>query len=90
MVEYTTVSSKGQIVIPKKIREQSGWGPGDQLELVWTGDKLELKKAKAVAPQPDARMVRELLGKYRTLNDEESSTSERKKLRDGLYGKLDS
>lgn len=90
MVEYTTLSSKGQIVIPKKIREQSGWGPGDQLELVWTGDRLELKKAKPVAPQPEVSVVRELLGKYKTLSDEESSASDRKKLREGLYGKLDS
>lgn len=70
MGEYTTISSKGQLVIPRRIREQANWNPGNPLEIVWTGEKLELRKAEPIPEQPKASVVRELLGKYRTARDE--------------------
>lgn len=91
MPEFSTLSSKGQLVIPKKIREQTGWQPGDQLEIEWLGDRLELRRAIKKEAKPQASLVRELLGKYQT-DDKEGLTNEEKPrdLRKNLYGKIDS
>jgi len=37
------VTSKGQITIPKDIRERLGVGPGDMLEFLAEGDRLEVR-----------------------------------------------
>ena len=41
----TTVSSKGQIVIPKELREQHGWSAGTVLEIEEQGDAVVLRAA---------------------------------------------
>jgi AbrB family looped-hinge helix DNA binding protein len=87
--DFSTLSSKGQLVIPKRVREQAGWKPGEQLELIWMGDRLELRKAVPAADQPQASVVRELLGKYRTGDSSSHAETEKvKDLRENLYGKL--
>lgn len=89
--DYITLSSKGQLVIPKRIREQAGWNAGDQLEVICFADKLELRKVEPVPEQPKASVVRELLGKYRTSAiGEQEEPDDVRKLRKSLHGKLDS
>jgi AbrB family looped-hinge helix DNA binding protein len=39
----TTLSSKGQIVIPRQIRQRHGWRPGAIFTIVDDGDALVLK-----------------------------------------------
>ena len=39
----TTLSSKGQIVIPRQIRQRHGWRPGATFTIVDDGDTLVLK-----------------------------------------------
>jgi len=47
----TTVTQKGQVTIPKRVREQLGLKPGDQVEFGLTDDgRVELKKAKSKRP----------------------------------------
>ncbi len=41
-METTTVSSKYQIVIPQKIRQQMHIHPGQQLQVISYGDRIEL------------------------------------------------
>ena len=41
----TTLSSKGQIVIPRQIRQRHGWRPGVTFTIVDEGDALVLKPA---------------------------------------------
>lgn len=41
----TTLSSKGQIVIPRKIRKSHGWGAGICFTIIDEGDALILKPA---------------------------------------------
>lgn len=49
----TTLSSKGQIILPKAIRDAHGWGPGTQF-LVEEQDGAVL--LRPVSPLPPARV----------------------------------
>jgi AbrB family looped-hinge helix DNA binding protein len=42
----TRLSSKGQVIIPKAVRERHGWRPGDALEVEDRGDAVVLRRAK--------------------------------------------
>ena len=42
----TTVSTKGQVVIPKEIRRRHGWGAGSALEVEDRGDWVALRLAR--------------------------------------------
>ena len=44
----TTVSTKGQVVIPKDIRDRLGWEPGTTLELEDLGDRIVLRERRKV------------------------------------------
>ncbi|MBV1689049.1 AbrB/MazE/SpoVT family DNA-binding domain-containing protein [Novosphingobium sp. G106] len=44
MTAQTKLSAKGQVVIPKDVRDRLGWPQGSQLELVETGDGVLLRK----------------------------------------------
>jgi AbrB family looped-hinge helix DNA binding protein len=39
-----TMSTKGQIVVPKEIRERAGIGAGDELEISLENGRIQLKK----------------------------------------------
>ncbi len=42
------LSTKGQLVIPKEIRDKHGWGPGTELMLVDEEDRLVLREVPDV------------------------------------------
>ena len=42
-MQVTTVTSKGQVTIPKSVRQQLGICQGSQIEFVVMGDKVELR-----------------------------------------------
>ena len=44
MVSATKMSTKGQIVIPKHLREKLGLQPGDPLAMAVDGERLVLRK----------------------------------------------
>jgi AbrB family looped-hinge helix DNA binding protein len=44
----TTLSTKGQIIIPKEIRERRGWAAGLTLEVEEHGDSIVLRPARAL------------------------------------------
>ncbi|WP_027058188.1 AbrB/MazE/SpoVT family DNA-binding domain-containing protein [Mesorhizobium loti] len=46
----TTVSTKGQVILPSAIRKQRDWGAGTRLEVEDTPDGVLLKLAPAFAP----------------------------------------
>jgi AbrB family looped-hinge helix DNA binding protein len=46
VVETVTISPKFQIVIPKRIRERLGLHPGQKIEAIQYGDRVELVPAK--------------------------------------------
>ncbi len=44
MIAATKMSTKGQIVIPKQLREKLGLQPGDPLVMAVDGNRLVLRK----------------------------------------------
>jgi AbrB family looped-hinge helix DNA binding protein len=46
----TTVSTKGQVILPKAIRQRRNWQPGTQLVVEDTPDGVLLKAAPIFAP----------------------------------------
>jgi AbrB family looped-hinge helix DNA binding protein len=49
-VEITRLSSKGQVVLPKAIRDAYGWSPGTQLLIEDGPDGVLLRPRPEVAP----------------------------------------
>ncbi|QGP92832.1 Antidote-toxin recognition MazE, bacterial antitoxin [Neomoorella glycerini] len=43
-VEITKLSSRGQVVIPKEIRQQLGWETGDHVAVEVQGDMVILRR----------------------------------------------
>ncbi|HEX4742847.1 MAG TPA: AbrB/MazE/SpoVT family DNA-binding domain-containing protein [Caulobacteraceae bacterium] len=43
----TVVSTKGQVILPKAVRESRGWGPGVRLQVIETEDGVLLRQAPA-------------------------------------------
>lgn len=44
MTAQTKLSAKGQVVIPKDVRDRLGWLQGSELELIETGDSVLLRR----------------------------------------------
>jgi AbrB family looped-hinge helix DNA binding protein len=49
-VAKTRLSSKGQVIIPKVVRDRQGWQPGDELEVEDRGDLVVLRRPKPFPP----------------------------------------
>jgi AbrB family looped-hinge helix DNA binding protein len=43
-MSITTMSTKGQIVVPKEIRDRAGIDPGDKIEISLEGQVVQLRK----------------------------------------------
>lgn len=50
MSTTTTLSSKGQVIIPKTIRDRMHWMRGQKLSLIETPDGVLLKAQPAITP----------------------------------------
>lgn len=61
-MERVSVSSKGQVVIPKAIRQRLNLRPGTQLEVELVNDTLTLKLAPTL---PHKERVARLVGMFR-------------------------
>lgn len=46
----TTLSTKGQLILPQAIRQRRQWGPGTRLQVEDTPDGVLLKPAPVFAP----------------------------------------
>ena len=46
----TRLSSKGQVIIPKAVRERQGWPPGTELEVEGQGASVVLRRARCFPP----------------------------------------
>lgn len=55
----TRLSAKGQVVIPKDVRERLGWLQGSELEVVETGEGVLLRKPRRAGTcDPDEALAR--------------------------------
>ncbi|MET0963230.1 MAG: AbrB/MazE/SpoVT family DNA-binding domain-containing protein [Noviherbaspirillum sp.] len=48
-MESTTVTSKGQVTIPKQLRQQMGIRAGSRIEFIVVGERVEMRVAAAPA-----------------------------------------
>ena len=55
-MQTTKLSSKGQIVLPKSVRDAHGWAPGTEFEVESTADGVRLR-AKAPFPRTELGQV---------------------------------
>lgn len=53
----TKVSSKGQIVIPKEIRERLGISPGEKIVVLRRGEEIILRKAEELSLEEISKKV---------------------------------
>jgi AbrB family looped-hinge helix DNA binding protein len=49
LIDQTTLSSKGQLVIPKALRDQANWSVGDQLQVVYANDEIRLRRIEPLS-----------------------------------------
>jgi len=49
-METTRLSSKGQIILPKAVRDAHHWGPGTNFSVEDTGDGVLLRPLKTAQP----------------------------------------
>jgi AbrB family looped-hinge helix DNA binding protein len=64
MTAQTKLSAKGQVVIPKDVRDRLGWLQGVELELLDTGDGVLLRRKperKRLTVEEATRKLRELV-----------------------------
>lgn len=48
MTTTTRLSTKGQLILPKEVRERHGWQPGTVLEVLERGDAVLIRPLEAV------------------------------------------
>jgi AbrB family looped-hinge helix DNA binding protein len=79
----TRLSSKGQIVLPKAVREGHRWAPGTEFELEEVPEGLLLRPAKKRPPTTLDQVVGCLRyrGKDKTLAEMDAATTEEVKAR---------
>jgi AbrB family looped-hinge helix DNA binding protein len=71
MTKSTTITSKGQVTIPKEVRDQLGLGPSDRVEFEVRGDVAIMKRR--------ARRVRDVAAVVPALGISDEEVAERMK-----------
>lgn len=79
-MDRTRLSSKGQVIIPKSIRDSREWHSGLELEVIDTEDGVLLKPSAPFAPTRLSEVAGMLAGKVTPRTDEEIDAA----LREGV------
>jgi AbrB family looped-hinge helix DNA binding protein len=53
VLEYTTLTSKGQVTVPKEIREKFNWKEGTRLKFYIDGEELKVKEVTILDEMED-------------------------------------
>lgn len=53
-MEVTLVTSKGQVTIPKEVRQQLGIRQGSRIEFALVGDHVEMRVKSSASGVPDS------------------------------------
>ncbi|HQR53032.1 MAG TPA: AbrB/MazE/SpoVT family DNA-binding domain-containing protein [Burkholderiales bacterium] len=85
-LETTKLSSKGQIILPKAVREAHRWQPGTEFIVEDTGDGILLRPARSVEPTrlEDVAGRLRVDGPVRTVEEMEAAIATELKERRGL------
>jgi AbrB family looped-hinge helix DNA binding protein len=82
-METTRLSTKGQVIIPKAVRESRSWGPGTMFTIEETKEGILLRPAKLV-PRTTLEQVAGILkykGKPKTIAEMDAGIARMVKLR---------
>jgi len=84
-LETTKLSSKGQVILPKAVREAHRWQPGTEFIVEDTGDGILLRPARSAAPTriEDVAGCLKGDGPRRTLEEMEAAIEAEAKARRG-------
>jgi len=52
-MDYTTLTSKGQVTVPKEIRDRFKWGEGTKLRFYLDGEELKVKQITFIDEMED-------------------------------------
>jgi AbrB family looped-hinge helix DNA binding protein len=79
----TTVSTKGQIILPKAIRQRRNWAPGTRLVVEETPDGVLLRAAPVFAPTRPEEVAGMLAyrGRPKTIEEMDAAITAEVKLR---------
>lgn len=67
----TVVSTKGQVILPKAIRDSKGWGAGKELVVEETRDGVLLRAARPFAPAKPEEVFGALSRPGKRLSDQD-------------------
>jgi AbrB family looped-hinge helix DNA binding protein len=67
----TVVSTKGQVILPKPIRDSKGWGAGKELIVEETRDGVLLRAARPFAPTKPEEVFGSLSHHGKRLSDQD-------------------
>lgn len=59
-MEYTTITSKGQVTVPKEIRDKLKWKEGTKLRFFLDGEELKVKEITIIDEMEDL-LVKDLI-----------------------------
>ena len=59
-MEYTMLTSKGQVTVPKEIRDKFKWGEGTKLKFYLDGEELRVKQVTIIDEMEDL-LVKDLM-----------------------------
>ncbi len=76
-METTRLSSKGQIILPKAVREMHGWAPGTDFSVEDTADGVLLRPLKTTQPTrlDDVVGCLQVRGPARTIEEMDAAIS---------------
>jgi AbrB family looped-hinge helix DNA binding protein len=77
-METTRLSSKGQIILPKAVRDAHHWGPGTDFSVEDTGDGVLLRPIKFTQPSrlDDVVGCLRIHGPARTIEEMDAAISD--------------
>ena len=81
--ETTRLSSKGQIILPKVVREMHGWAPGTDFAVEDTADGVLLRPLKTTQPTrlDDVVGCLQVQGQARTIEDMDAAIASEARVR---------
>jgi len=59
-MEYTTLTSKGQVTVPKEIRDKFNWKEGTKLKFYLDGEELKVKEIM-IADEMEDLLLKDLM-----------------------------
>lgn len=83
------ITSKGQVTIPKAIRDQAGLEPGTEVEFVVEGNRILVKRREACSASSRIEKFRAHLERYRGTGVSGMTTDEIMEMTRGPFDDVD-